>query len=100
MPTLINRATVERVASLARLQLSDDEVARLERELGEVLEYVERLKAIDTSNVEPMTSPIDRSTPLAADEPRDPLPAEALMRMAPATFDKYITVPKVLTAEE
>jgi aspartyl-tRNA(Asn)/glutamyl-tRNA(Gln) amidotransferase subunit C len=94
--TPIDRDTVEHVARLARLQLSGDEITRLQRELGEVLDYANRLKELDTENVEPMASIIDRPTLLAPDEPRDPLSSEALMRMAPATLDAYITVPKVL----
>ena len=53
----LSREDILRLADLARLELSDDEIRSAEREITAVLGYVDRLKDVDTEGVEPMTMP-------------------------------------------
>ncbi len=87
---------VRKVARLARLDLSDDQVERYRAQLGAVLGYVERLKEVDLAGVEPLTNVSDAVNRLAADEPGPTLTNEVLMRMAPDTMAPFVKVPKVL----
>src|SRR5262245_41331219 len=65
----IAREEVKRITALARLSLPDDELDRLQRELGAILSYVETLAAVDTTGVEPTAHVIPLATPLRDDVP-------------------------------
>ncbi len=54
MAERISKSEVEKVAKLARLELSDAEVAEFTGQLGAILEYVEKMNGLDTENVEPL----------------------------------------------
>jgi len=59
---------VEHIAALARLELSEDERAAFQKQLSSILEYVEKLKAVDTEGVEPMSHSIEIGNVLRRDE--------------------------------
>jgi len=92
----LTRAEVQEIATLARIRLADDEADRLVADLGAILGYVEELRALDTSGVEPMTHAVPLDCPLRADvvgaslEPTDALAA------APAREEDFFAVPKVI----
>ena len=93
------KITIEEVretAELARLQLSDEELHRLARELDAILEYMDRLAAIDVAGVEPMTHAVALDCPLVADEPGAQLPVSAALDGAPARKDDLFSVPRVI----
>src|SRR4051794_22952270 len=69
----VNEILTRRVAELARLELSDQEVSTFTSQLGEILKYVEQLQKVDTQNIEPLTHPLELKTPLRADEVRPSL---------------------------
>jgi aspartyl-tRNA(Asn)/glutamyl-tRNA(Gln) amidotransferase subunit C len=59
---------VEHIAALARLELSEDERHAFQKQLSSILEYVEKLKAVDTEGVEPMNHSIEMGNVLRRDE--------------------------------
>lgn len=87
---------VKKVASLARLGLSDARAAAMAGQLSAVLGYVEKLRELDLEGVEPLVHVGDEVNRLAADEPGATLSNEDLMRMAPASDPPFVKVPKVL----
>lgn len=87
------------MAKLARLALTDEETERMQHDLAEMLSYFERITQLDVDDVEPLAGPSDRSAPLSDDEPRNALPHEALMRIAPTKHEPFVAVPKVLGGE-
>lgn len=91
---------MRKVASLARLALSDAQVEQYRVQLSAVLGYMEQLRALDVSGVEAMSHPVHAANRLAPDEPGATLPTEALMAMAPATMPPFLSVPKVLGTNE
>lgn len=95
-PTPLSDADVRKVAALARLALSDEQVAGSRTDLAGVLGYMDRLGALDLAGVEPMTTPVEQVNRLGADEPGPLLPNSVLMSMAPASAPPFVTVPKVL----
>ena len=99
MPESLSLEEVRHVAKLARLRLSDEKLEALRSQLSSVLEHIATLVAVDTDGVEPMAHPLDVTNRLADDEVGPPMPIEALLANAPARFDRYLAVPKVLTDE-
>lgn len=92
----VDEATVRHVARLARIKVSGQEATSLQRELTAILEWVEQLGEVDTSNVEPMTRVDGVPLPKRADEVTDGGMADAIVRNAPLTEDNFFVVPKVV----
>lgn len=95
-PTPITPEDVTRVARLARLELSGDVCAAFCTQLDAVLKHVESMRRLPLEGVEPMPYPLDLHSVLDEDTPGDPLPNEALMKMAPESAPPFIKVPKVI----
>ncbi|MDP6987355.1 MAG: Asp-tRNA(Asn)/Glu-tRNA(Gln) amidotransferase subunit GatC [Phycisphaerales bacterium] len=87
---------VQHVAALARLALSEDELAAIGKDLKAILHHVDRLSEVDVSGVEPMTSPHSHCSRLHSDVPQPPLSGETVRSMAPDREGDFIAVPKVL----
>jgi aspartyl-tRNA(Asn)/glutamyl-tRNA(Gln) amidotransferase subunit C len=92
----VDEATVRHVARLARIKVSGQEAASLQRELTAILEWVEQLGEVDTSSVEPMTRVESMALPMRADTVTDGGIAEAIVRNAPLTEENFFVVPKVV----
>jgi aspartyl-tRNA(Asn)/glutamyl-tRNA(Gln) amidotransferase subunit C len=87
---------VEHVASLARLSFSEEEKKKLTSQLNEILEYMEQLNQLDTTNVEPLSHVIELSNVFREDELKPTLTREEALRNAPAKTEKFFRVPKVI----
>ena len=96
----IARADVERVASLARLSVSDEEADRLAAELDSLLEYVETLRQVDTDGIEPTSHVIPMATPMRHDRSVPGLDPELALANAPERGDSAFVVPKVIEGED
>jgi len=90
---MIDRTQVLHVARLARLQLSDDEVARMSTELSSILGHIEKLSALDLTDVEPTTHVVAVGSALRADDVRESLPREVAFDQAPDIADGGFRVP-------
>ena len=92
----VDEKTVRRIAHLARIAVTDDEVGPLQGELNAILAFVEQLGTVDVSGVEPMTS----VTPMAMKKREDVVTeggrAADVVANAPETEDNYFLVPKVV----
>jgi len=76
-------AQVEHIAELAKLSLTNDEKARFQEQLSAILEYAERLQALDTSAIPPTATVLPLRNVMRADEPRDSLSREDVLANAP-----------------
>jgi aspartyl-tRNA(Asn)/glutamyl-tRNA(Gln) amidotransferase subunit C len=94
------REQVEKIADLARLELSDAEAERLASELESILAYAEQLAGLDTRGIEPTSHPIELATPLREDVPEPPLDPELALANAPEREGSAFVVPKVIEGEE
>jgi aspartyl-tRNA(Asn)/glutamyl-tRNA(Gln) amidotransferase subunit C len=90
---MIDREQVLHVARLARLELSEDEVARMTGELSAILDHIEKISALDLDGVPPTTHVVDVPNALRPDEPRSCLPREVALANAPAVEDDGFSVP-------
>ena len=87
---------VRKVASLARLKLSDDEIAEFSEQLGNVLDYVEVLNELDVSDVEPMAHAAEVTNVLRNDATTDSLPRDNALANAPRSDGQFFLVPQIL----
>jgi len=92
----ININDVEHVAKLARLDLSEQEKEMFTAQLSAILKYAEKLKELDTEEVEPTTHVLHLSNVMREDEVHESLPIEKVLRNAPDDEDGQFKVPAVL----
>lgn len=87
---------VKYVAHLARLALTPEEEKKLGDQLGHILGYIEKLKELDVSQVEPTAHAVPMVNVTRPDEVRPSLPHEEAMRNAPAQANGLFMVPKIV----
>jgi aspartyl-tRNA(Asn)/glutamyl-tRNA(Gln) amidotransferase subunit C len=88
---------VRYVAKLARLELSDEEVAIFQPQLEAILRHAEALSQLDVTGIEPTAHPAPVFDRMRADVPHASLSPDALLRNAPDQTQAQIRVPKVVT---
>jgi aspartyl-tRNA(Asn)/glutamyl-tRNA(Gln) amidotransferase subunit C len=91
----ISRDDVLHVARLARLEIPEDEIERVQEQLGAILEAVGKVAELDLTGVEPTSHPLDLVNELAEDEPRPSLAREDALANAPDPADGAFRVPAV-----
>lgn len=84
------------VANLARLSLDDAEIKKLGGQLNDLLDYINKLNEADTSKVGPTSHILPLQNVLREDEVKPSLPADEVMKNAPAKEGNYFKVPKVI----
>lgn len=87
---------LDHVASLARIELTPEERARFESQLGDILAYVAQLNEVDIADVEPTAHAFPVVNVWADDVPEPGLPVEQALRNAPQKRDDMFVVPKVV----
>ncbi len=95
----LSRADVEHVAYLARLGLTEEELARLEGQLNHILDQYEVLSQLDTTAIPPTAQTIELENILREDVTRPSLPQEAVTGNAAETVDGFVVVPAILGGE-
>jgi aspartyl-tRNA(Asn)/glutamyl-tRNA(Gln) amidotransferase subunit C len=95
----IDRATVDYVANLARLALTDEERDRLTQQLGDILTHFATLQTLDTDAVEPTSDVVALVNIPRDDVPGPCLPRDIVLAAAPEAEDGYIKVPPVIEME-
>ncbi|MFY7817699.1 MAG: Asp-tRNA(Asn)/Glu-tRNA(Gln) amidotransferase subunit GatC [Akkermansiaceae bacterium] len=87
---------VRRIATLARLELSDAEVDAFTNQLDAILGHIEQLSALDVAGIEPTAYPMPIDAPMRDDTPWQSLPQQALLQNAPDQAQQQVRVPKVV----
>ena len=87
---------VKYVAHLARIQLSPEEEQKLGDQLGQILGFVEKLKTLEVSHVEPTAHAVPTVNVTRTDEARPSLPHDEAMRNAPKQANGLFVVPKIV----
>lgn len=100
MPEQISRETVAKVARLARLDLTEDEVQRMTTQLAGMLDHFRDVDALDLSAVEPMNQPIPLQNVLRDDVELSSLDRGEVLDAAPAAQDGRFRVPPIIGFEE
>ena len=92
----LDKATVARIATLARIKVPEAEQDHLARELSQILNWIEQLNEIDTKGVEPMSSVVAMKLPMREDVVTDGNCRDKILANAPATAHGFFVVPKVV----
>jgi aspartyl-tRNA(Asn)/glutamyl-tRNA(Gln) amidotransferase subunit C len=90
---VIDREQVLHVARLARLELSEEEVERMSRELTTILDHIEKISELDLDGVEPTSHVVELENVLRPDEPRPSWPRERVLAEAPDPAKGAFRVP-------
>jgi aspartyl-tRNA(Asn)/glutamyl-tRNA(Gln) amidotransferase subunit C len=92
----ITLAEVEHVARLARLALAADEKERMRSQLDAILGYIEQLRRVDVTGIEPTAHVLPLVNVMRDDEVRPSYPAEAMLQNAPDAHEEQFRVPRIL----
>ena len=96
MPAKIDPDQVRRIARLARINLTTDELKEFAGQLSDILDYVDQLNELDTEGVEPTTHPLKISNVFRQDQIGESLSNEQALANAPQRHGDFFAVPKVL----
>ena len=92
----ISKQDVEHVAKLARLEIGEAEREAFSRQLSSILTYIEQLKTLDTTGVEPTATVLEETNVFREDKVRVSLPVEKALANAPERADGFLVVPKII----
>jgi aspartyl-tRNA(Asn)/glutamyl-tRNA(Gln) amidotransferase subunit C len=92
----VDKETVRRVARLARIAVSEAEIAALQDQLNGMLGFVEQLGEVDVTGVEPMTTVVATKMKMRDDVVTEGGRADAIVLNAPVSTDHFFQVPKVV----
>ena len=92
----ITKEEVLKLAKLSKLSLTDEEVDKYQKELDALLEYIDQLQSVDTEGLEPTNQVTGLHSVMRADEIKENVPMEQLLKNAPSTEGNLIKVRRVL----
>lgn len=91
----LSHEEVEHIAKLARLELTEEEKVRYGGQLSAILDHVAELQKLDTASIPPMTAVFTGESHLRADQPRQSLATDVLLKNAPAHEQEQFKIPPV-----
>jgi aspartyl-tRNA(Asn)/glutamyl-tRNA(Gln) amidotransferase subunit C len=92
----LDKATVRRIATLARIEVADADLETVAGQLSGILNWIEQLKEVDTDNVAPMSGGTDLKLAWRKDAVNDGDKADKILANAPDGHDSFFGVPKVV----
>ncbi len=92
----IDKKTVEKMAHLARLELSEQESEKMVEDLSKILNWMDQLKELDTTHVQPLTHMSEEVNIFREDIAKNELSREKGLKNAPSHNGEYFQVPKVI----
>ena len=96
----IDKATVEKVSMLARLELDEDKKEEMTEQLNDILEYADKLNELDTEDVEPTAHALPIKNVFREDKVEESLDREEALKNAPKKEDGSFKVPKIIDNDE
>ena len=92
----IEQDEIAKIAELARIRISPQQMGEVTQRITEILHMVDQLQAVDTADIEPMANPLDALQRLRADEVTEQNHRDAFQAIAPAVENGLYLVPKVI----
>ena len=92
----ISKKDIEKIAYLARINISQSEIEKLERKLDGIMSLIDKMQSINTENIQPMSHALDISQPLRKDEVTDYDLRKKILPLAPETEESLFIVPQVI----
>ena len=92
----MDKKTVTTISYLSRLKIDDKKEEKIIKDLDNIIEFVDQLDDIDTSNIEPLTNPLEKTAKTRADEVTAKNLKDELLEIAPSSNEDYFLVPRVV----
>lgn len=92
----VTKKDVEKIAELARLKFSEQELESFTHQMNEILSYMDKLNELDTENVKPLSHPVEQTNVFREDELKSSITTEEALKNAPAKDEHQFKVPKVI----
>ena len=88
--------TINKIAKLARIKLSEEEAGDLLKDMNSILDWVEQLNEVNTDSVEPLANISSSILPKRKDESKDVNSSDEILQNSPDKLEGYFAVPKVV----
>ena len=88
--------TINKIAKLARIRLSEEEASELLKDMNSILDWVEQLNEVNTDLVEPLANISSSTLPKRKDEAKDLNSSDEILKNSPDKLEGYFVVPKVV----
>jgi len=92
----VTKKDVEKIAELAKLKFSNEELENFTPQMNEILSYMDKLNELDTENVKPLSHPVEQINVFRVDELKDSILTEDALKNAPDKTETHFKVPKVI----
>ena len=92
----VSKEDVEKIANLAKLKFSDEELENFTPQMNEILNYMDKLNELDTENVEPLSHPVEQINVFREDKLKQSIFTEDALKNAPSKDEQFFKVPKVI----
>jgi aspartyl-tRNA(Asn)/glutamyl-tRNA(Gln) amidotransferase subunit C len=92
----VTKKDVEKIAELAQLKFSEEELESFTPQMNEILNYMEKLNELNTEKVEPLSHPVEQTNVFREDEMKPSITKEDALKNAPAKDEHHFKVPKVI----
>ena len=92
----VDSKTVDRIATLAKLEFNEDEKQEIIQDMNRMLDFVDQLEKVDTEGVEPLIYMLEEETEMRKDEIKQSISQKEALKNAPEKDTDFIKVPKVL----
>jgi len=92
----ISKDTILKIADLAKISISEDQIEKLESEISSILNWVENLNEVDTENIEPMSNSLTNFLQMREDIVNDGEKVSEILSNSPAEDKSFFVVPKVI----
>jgi len=92
----VTKKDVKKIAELARLKFTEEELENFTPQMNEILSYMDKLNELDTENVKPLSHPGEQSNVFREDEMKTSISSEEALKNAPSKDEHHFKVPKVI----
>jgi len=92
----VTKKDVEKIAELAKLKFSNEELENFTPQMNEILSYMDKLNELDTENVKPLSHPVEQINVFRDDELKSSISTEEALKNSPDKTDTHFKVPKVI----
>jgi aspartyl-tRNA(Asn)/glutamyl-tRNA(Gln) amidotransferase subunit C len=92
----INLKTIKHISKLSRISVDDEKAKKLAEDMNSIFDFIEKLKELDTDNVEPLTSVAETTLKLRADEVKSSNIKEDVLKNSPDENEDFFVVPRVV----
>jgi aspartyl-tRNA(Asn)/glutamyl-tRNA(Gln) amidotransferase subunit C len=92
----INLKTIKHISKLSRISVDDEKAKKLAEDMNSIFDFIEKLKELDTDNIEPLTSVAETTLKLRVDEVKSGNIREQVLKNSPEENEDFFVVPRVV----